>query len=451
MYAIYWFSFANKLNRICDMPPLDQTMTNVLSTLVQSLPIGTNLGMFRFLWMLCSGHLLSSRGALFPALLALGLDDAEVRRAWAAFRYGSWTMATLLLGWKTYVETEGRWQAQRHGGYRVRAVDITAFWRPKLKGCPSKHFHALAGRALPAVIIGITAQIGQIGAQRVAIPTQLLRVRTEDGREATLQAELLREVASDLADDEVGVFDAGFGLRELQEAGVGRYVVRLACNVTTRRAVLPDRAPDAKGRPREYGDIIRPLARRYRDHDIAASPPDQQVCWTVDGVKLRADLWHHLVRRDCKVADQAPRFSIAVVHDPRFTQPWVLAFNLPLSVAEVTAIYRNRWPVEQIPLAGKQMLGAQRQFVFAPESCQRLPQLALLAGSILTYVAATSPAIPTGFWDRDAQPTPGRLRRAMARLPFPNWADLPPRLRKKASVTAHLPKGVAGHRRRKAA
>ena len=153
------------------MPTLDQTMINVLSSLVQSLPIGTNLGLFRFLWMLCSGRLLNSRGALFPALLALGLSDAEVRRAWAAFRYGSWTMAPLLLGWKTYVETEEVWQARRHGGYRVRAVDITAFWRPKLKNCPSKHFHALAGRALPAVIVGMVAQVGQVGSQRVALMT----------------------------------------------------------------------------------------------------------------------------------------------------------------------------------------------------------------------------------------------------------------------------------------
>lgn len=429
---------------------LDQTMINLLSTLVQSLPIGTNLGLFRFLCMLCSGHLLSSRGALFPALLALGLSDAEVRRAWAALRYGSWTMATLLLDWKTMVETGGQWQVRRHGCYRVRAVDITAFWRPKLKRCPSKHFHALAGRALPALIVGMVAQVGQVGTQRLALPTQLLGVRADDGREATLQTDLLHTVAADLADDEVAVFDAGFGLRELQQAGVARYVVRLPRNATACRAELPDRAPDAKGRPREYGDLIRPLPRCYRGQLIAASDPDEQVHWTQDDTVFRADLWHHLVRRDCKVSDDTPRFSIAVIHDPRFAQPWVLAFNIPTTAAEVMAIYRDRWPIEQMPLAAKQMLGAQRQFVFAPESCQRLPQLALLAGSILTYVAATLPAIPTGFWDRVAQPTPGRLRRALARLPLPNLAALPSRLRKKDSVTGHLPKGVAGHRRQKA-
>lgn len=82
---------------------------------------------------------------------------------------------------------------------------------------------------------------------------------------------------------------------------------------------------------------------------------------------------------------------------------------------------------------------------------QRLPELALLAGSILSFLAATLPAQPTGFWDRHPQRTPGRLRRVLQGLPFPQSYSLPPPLRKKASVTDHLPKGILGHRRHKRA
>ena len=57
-------------------------------------------------------------------------------------------------------------------------------------------------------------------------------------------------------------------------------------------------------------------------------------------------------------------------------------------------LYRDRWPIEQVPLAAKQMLGAARQFVFAPESVQRLPELTLFVGSMLSYLAATLPAAP---------------------------------------------------------
>jgi hypothetical protein len=55
------------------------------------------------------------------------------------------------------------------------------------------------------------------------------------------------------------------------------------------------------------------------------------------------------------------------------------------------------WPAEQLPLMAKQLLGAARAFVHAPPTCQRLPQVALLAGAILAYAAATAPACPTGF------------------------------------------------------
>jgi hypothetical protein len=97
------------------------------------------------------------------------------------------------------------------------------------------------------------------------------------------------------------------------------------------------------------------------------------------------------------------------------------------------------------------MLGAERQFVSAPASCQRLPELSLLAGAILTYLAATLPATPTGFWDRQPKPTPGRLRRMLARTPFPYTYPLPARVREKAAVVDHLPKGIRGCRRRKRA
>jgi hypothetical protein len=102
-----------------------------------------------------------------------------------------------------------------------------------------------------------------------------------------------------------------------------------------------------------------------------------------------------------------------------------------------------------MPLAAKQMVGAHRAFVFGGESRHRLPELALLAGNVLAYVAATSSAVATGFWDRRCHPTCGRLRRVLLRVDFFQIPVPEGSLRKKESVTAHLPKGVQGHRRRK--
>jgi len=91
-----------------------------LAELVKDLPIGTNSALYQFLWMLLSGRLHDSRGALFPALQSMGLEEAEVRRSWAGFRYGRWTIASLLSDWFAQVEKQGQWQAHRYDGYRVK-------------------------------------------------------------------------------------------------------------------------------------------------------------------------------------------------------------------------------------------------------------------------------------------------------------------------------------------
>ena len=138
-----------------------------------------------------------------------------------------------------------------------------------------------------------------------------------------------------------------------------------------------------------------------------------------------------------------------VIQDPRYRAPLVLVTNLAVSAHAVWGLYRDRWPVEQAPLAAKQMLGAHRALVFGGESRYRLPELALLAGNLLAYVAATTAAVATGFWDRHCRPTCGRVRRVLMQVHFSDIPVPAGALRKKASVTGHLPKGVQGHRRQK--
>ena len=122
-----------------------------------------------------------------------------------------------------------------------------------------------------------------------------------------------------------------------------------------------------------------------------------------------------------------------------------------LSGAALRALFRDRWPTEQMPLTGKQMLGGVRQFAFALESCQRLPEPNLLSRANVTCFAAASPAVPTGFWDRNPKSTPGQLRRLLANTHFPKPYPLPERPRKKSAVSDHLPKDILGHRRKRQA
>ncbi len=416
----------------------------LLVALTQNLPVGTNLALLQFMWMLVSGALLPQRGALFPALKAIGISDQAVRRAWMAFRRGAWQTAALLPLWEAQIVGLPDWQTHRHEGYRAIVVDTTAFWRPALQNCPSKHYHPGAKRALPAVVFGIVGEVGDIGGRRVACPRRFERVHPKDPRECRLWADLLRQLKKTLAADEIVVVDAGVKVSDLQEAQIERYVVRLATNFTARRNFLPEYL--GKGRKPVYGERIRPLERQYKDKILAKSPPDREENWEEAGSQMRAEIWEGVVLPDVTPSENAKTFNVYVIYDPAYDTPWVLAIPLKLKAATVKAIYQDRWPVEQIPLAAKQMVGAHRQFVWADESIQRLPELALLAGSILTFLAATAPLAPTGFWDRQPKRTPGRFRRCLMGKPFPQSYPLPGQLRKKASFTAHLPKGILAPR-----
>ena len=417
---------------------------STLSILLQNLPVGTNLALLQFMWMLVSGALLPNRGAIFPALQSIGLSAAETRRAWAAFRKGIWQIALLLRFWQEHVEGLPGWRVHCYEGYIPLSVDVTAFWRPALKTCPSKHYHPAANRALPAVIFGITAQVGDLNGQRVALPRSFERVHPQDPKEDRLWREMLKGVKKTLAEDEIAVLDAGVKIKLLQEIGITRYVVRLAKNFTARRNYLPEYS--GSGRKRKYGDLVRPLPRAHNGKTLAATTPDEVVVWQENGREIRAEIWRGLILNKVVPDSENQPFDVYAIYDPKFETPWLLATPTKLSAATVKVIYTDRWPVEQIPLAAKQMVGAHRQFVHADESIQRLPELALLAGSILSFLAATVPAVPTGFWDRKPKRTPGRLRRTLAGNPFPKDYQFPRQLRKKNSATDHLPKGVAARR-----
>jgi hypothetical protein len=153
-----------------------------------------------------------------------------------------------------------------------------------------------------------------------------------------------------------------------------------------------------------------PLARTHKVRTIPATPPHRVETWREDALLLRAEVWADMVRPDA--AADAPTITGLALHDPRHREPL--------------------------------LLGVARQFVHAPETGQRQPELARLAGAVLSSAAASAPAIPTGVRDRRPQPTPGRLRRFLARTPLPQDCPLPARRREKASATAHRPKGFWG-------
>ena len=425
----------------CSEEPI--TMLNhtiaVLTTVCQSLPIGTNLAMIHFMWMLISGALLPNRGAIIPALKSIGLSDGETRRSWAAFGSGVWSIHEMTSDFGNYVRKLPEWKERRYEGYLPITVDITAYFRPTLQGCPGVHFHPGAQRALPAINIGLCGEVGELNGQRLALLRRIERANGTEVTEPFLWKTLLPRVAEGLKSDEIAVIDAGVKIGAVQEAKITRYVLKLAQNVTARRNFLPE--PGARGRKPEYGVIVRPLERTRKTKVLKASSPDETAKLTKNGREIQVEIWRGMVRTDQKPNPKNEAFDIYVFHDPKFKTPWVLATPIKLKPESVHDIYSDRWPVEQIPLSSKQMLGAHRQFVHNPECVQRLPEITLLAGSILSFLAASFLPVPTGFWDKNPKRTPGRFRRQLMGKPFPRVAELPRRFREKLSFTGHLIKG----------
>ncbi|NCP87834.1 hypothetical protein GW781_03510 [bacterium] len=101
-------------------------------------------------------HGKSYHSDIIPALKSIGLSDEETRRSWAAFGGGGgvWSIHEMTSDFGNYVRKQPEWQERRCEGYLPISVDITAYFRPTLQGCPGVHFHPAAQRALPAINIG---------------------------------------------------------------------------------------------------------------------------------------------------------------------------------------------------------------------------------------------------------------------------------------------------------
>jgi hypothetical protein len=273
-----------------------------MAVILQVVPIGTNIGLIRILWVMVNGSFLQSRGAVCSALHGSGFSREEIRHSWAALRYGVWDVNELLEQWQIFVNSQNQWRARRYEHYRVLSVDITGFWRPHLQGWLGKHYHHLAQKALPAVVVGVMIISGQVKTQRIPLLRRLVRGQPQVSQ-PDFRHQLLCEAAAQAAGDQVIVVDAEFSIAELHAAGIARYVVRLASNASARRNQLP--VYKGQGRHPQYGEKVRPLPRKWGERQIPATTPDEQSQFDYQGRSIHVSFWHELVSAETAVAAAA--------------------------------------------------------------------------------------------------------------------------------------------------
>ena len=376
----------------------------IMRQIVNELPVGTNLALLHLMWAMVSGAFLESRGAVHGALQAAGFDDEEVSRGWQALRSGVWSIEELIQRWREIVVDEGQWQVRSFEGYKPIGVDTTNFRRPRLKKGGGKFYHHLTQRAVTGIGVGVVTEVGQVDGHRIPLLREIIAPKPGAENDKGLKQYALQRVGRTLASDEVIIHDAGAKISDMQECEVPRFVIRMAANCTVRRNILPE--PAKRGRRPEYGQLLRPLARTWKDRTLAATPPDSRKHFRFEGRLIEVLIWYDVVSADQKVDLANKTFDLFVFIDPLYENPMILATNIKAKPQTLRSLYIDRWPVEQPPQTTKQMIGLQRQYVSHPVSCKRLPHLGLLVGNILTYLAAVLPPIPTGFWDRHPKKRP---------------------------------------------
>jgi len=459
--------FFEKIMFMENIHPQTSTQANyrildLIEQMVAVAPKGTALGLCDLISAMFSGYFIESGGAVMAAVEAFlrqGVTEekereARSRRAAKALTYGNYNLKELMDKLQEIVQAEGNWQPIMAQGYRIVPVDFTAYRRTAVKKLKAKSYVSDTNRAVAAVPIGMIASVGEVNGQRVALLKNAVLADLSVNEGKAHKKQLYKQVAIELATDEVAVFDAGFKLAEATEANIQRCLIRLAKNCTFGKRVgqIPERT-SARGRtPRQYkAEIVRPLARKHGGKRLPATEADE-ICTMTDesGREIEVHIWHKvyfLERHLTDVTDKRKKdklrempLKVMAIYDPDYKEPLLVGTPL-LSLKPEAAykIYVTRWPVEGLPQTGKYILSGGRgtHYVHHPTAIQRIPTLSLIFGSLLKYVAATLPPFRTGFWDRLLKPTYGRLLRHLKKVGIP----LSRQLFKKGSVTTHLPVG----------
>lgn len=435
---------------------------DLIEQMVAVAPKGTALGLCDLISAMFSGYFIESGGAVMPAIEAFLYQEikdereraARSRRAAKAVTYGNYNLNELMDKLHEIVQAEGKWKPIMAQGYRIVPVDFTAYRRTAVEKLKTKAYVSEANRALPAVPIGMIASVGEVQGQRVALLKNVVLTDLTVNDSSAHKKQLYKRVATELDEDELAVFDAGFSLAEATEVNIQRCIIRLAKNCTFGKTVgqVPERISEKGRTPTQYkAEIVRPLARKHGGKTLPATEADE-ICTMRDerGREIEVHIWHKVYFLERHLQDVASErrkdelrqmpLKVMAIYDPDYDEPLLL--GTPLLSLEPAAAYKSyvtRWPVEGLPQTGKYILsgGGGTHYVHHPTAVQRIPTLSLIFGSLLKYAAATLPPFRTGFWDRQFKPTYGRLLRQLKKVGVPLSAQL----FKKGSVTAHLPIG----------
>jgi len=122
------------------------------------------------------------------------------------------------------------------------------------------------------------ASVGEVNGHRVALLKNATVPDLTVNDETKRTKQLYKQVAAELEDDEMAVFDAGFSLVQAVEAGISNGLIRLAKNASfgATAGKIPERISDKGPTPSQYkASIVRPLERKHGDKTLPATKAEK--------------------------------------------------------------------------------------------------------------------------------------------------------------------------------
>ena len=219
------------------MSSLLYRINSVLSRVVAGVPLGTNLGLFHLLWMLLSGRLLQSRGAVIRGSPILGLLRMPSGAAGLLWRMAvaplpvAWSLGELSARKAAFRHTNMgaiarsrvTWSASFVHVFRTARPSTTRPQRAKRYRPFPWALRPVSGRSARSVWPCPASWYGARGPRRAK---PLCKPACSKGSRRSWPTTKRSSAI-------------GAGLAQIQVAGMPRYVSRGPINFTARRAVLP--------------------------------------------------------------------------------------------------------------------------------------------------------------------------------------------------------------------
>ena len=286
------------------MSSLLYRINSVLSRVVAGVPLGTNLGLFHLLWMLLSGRLLQSRGAVIPGSPILGLLRMPSGAAGPLWRMAVAPPSCLEPG--RTVREEGCFQAHLSMGAIARSrVTWTAFVHVFRTARP------LLGRSGQSVTGHSRGPCGPCRVGRRAASGRALPPGTERGdrgERSPVQTRLLQRVQRSWPTTKRS---SAIGVASRADPSGWHATLCVARSHQLHGAAGGPPGLSRQGRTPRRGTLVRPPASVQAPHHGRATTRPHET-WQSAGapkapLRLHAEFWDGLVLADAR---RAPRRSV---------------------------------------------------------------------------------------------------------------------------------------------